>query len=121
MFRKILRLPKNVLQASNIHNEEYIAIGNALRRALCLQADNGFCRACAADSEKQVFQSRFDVVLRIKCMNTFNTQEYRSGHNEAVLKTVGLTARGFEYLFLRQKKPKSNTVRFRFLSFLAQE
>ena len=39
--------------------------------------------------------------LRIKKLNT---QEYRSGHNEAVLKTVCLTARGFESLFLRQIK-----------------
>ena len=33
-----------------------------------------------------------------------NKQEYRSGHNEAVLKTVCLTARGFESLSLRQKE-----------------
>ena len=39
-------------------------------------------------------------------------QEYRSGHNEAVLKTVGLTARGFESLFLRQSNGHQNGVPF---------
>ena len=48
-------------------------------------------------------------------------QEYRSGHNEAVLKTVGLTARGFESLFLRHKRKTPHCWCFFFYYGLVRE
>ena len=42
------------------------------------------------------------------------TERYRSGHNEAVLKTVCLTAQGFESLPLRQKEHLQTQVLFLF-------
>ena len=48
-------------------------------------------------------------------------QEYRSGHNEAVLKTVGLTARGFESLFLRHKRKNTTQLVFFLLYGLVRE
>ena len=51
------------------------------------------------------FASRVSLPCLFNCKKLqSNKQEYRSGHNEAVLKTVCLTARGFESLFLRQNK-----------------
>ena len=47
-----------------------------------------------------------NVQLNIVCFSFIAltyTERYRSGHNEAVLKTVCLTAQGFESLPLRQK------------------
>ena len=57
-------------------------------------------------------------VANIAC--TSYTEGYRSGHNEAVLKTVCRQARGFESHSLRQVKPKLN---FKFdlgFSFLSE-
>ena len=45
--------------------------------------------------------SHFDIILR---SDTVPTQGYRSGHNEAVLKTVWGNPRGFESHSLRQKR-----------------
>ena len=73
------------------------------QRALCLQADNGFRWTYEADSQQVVSHIFLACIFNCKVLQ-LNMQEYRSGHNEAVLKTVGLTARGFESLFLRHKR-----------------
>ena len=73
------------------------------RQAFCLQADNGFCRACEADLWTSSQAASLYPAYMMQCIASY-MQEYRSGHNEAVLKTVCLTARGFESLFLRQIK-----------------
>ena len=81
------------------------------RQAPCERAPRWLLSGIRSGFAKQVCEPHL-FVLHIKCMNTFNMQEYRSGHNEAVLKTVCLTARGFESLFLRQNKGTPNRCPF---------
>ena len=65
-----------------------------LDKPLVSKLPDGFCRAYEADSEKQVFQSRSIFSAYSNARRHLNMQEYRSGHNEAVLKTVRPKATG---------------------------
>ena len=77
-----------------------------------LWASSQMSLASYAKRIRETQVSRADSIFSAYANVHLNTQEYRSGHNEAVLKTVCLTARGFESLFLRQNKRTPNRCPF---------
>ena len=83
--------------------------------------DKRACRSsggvCEVDSSNEVRRATSQKLRKYdaRCCIIF-TEGYRSGHNEAVLKTVCLTAQGFESLPLRQKPRFSGLFFFIWLS-----
>ena len=70
---------------------------------------------------KTSFQSRFDILCVFKCKGHLNTQEYRSGHNEAVLKTVRPKATGVRIPLPAPKTKAQPRVGLLFLTLVRED